>query len=86
MISGNTQSGIVLIGDTDVSCNSIVGNLIGTDKTGNVEKPNLWEGILLDAPSNTVGGVNPGEANTISGNGRNGIKITARKILTIPFP
>ena len=76
VISGNTQNGIVLSGDTGVSCNSVVCNLIGTDYTATVPKSNLVDGIFVNAPDNTIGGVNTGTANTIAGNGRYGINVS----------
>jgi hypothetical protein len=74
-ISGNTLNGVLLNGGVNLNANRVLGNLIGIDVTGTA-KPNQQDGVKLSAPSNFIGGVNPGEANTISGNGRNGITIT----------
>jgi parallel beta-helix repeat protein len=76
VISGNFLDGVSFNGGAQLSGNFVLGNLIGTDKTGTVAKGNLDNGIYLSAPSNSIGGVNPGEANTISGNHQNGVKIT----------
>ncbi|MBK6749354.1 MAG: CSLREA domain-containing protein [Acidobacteria bacterium] len=58
-ISGNSIAGIDILGDS----NSILNNLIGTDRTGNEARPNTDFGILITSSNNTISG------NTISGNG-----------------
>src|SRR6056297_2497514 len=55
--------------------NTVQGNYIGTDVTGNVALSNERAGVLLlfGATENQVGGSAPGEGNLISGNGQYGI-------------
>jgi len=75
VISGNGESGVVLSGP-NITGNKIIGNLIGTDVNGAAQKANQLDGIRIDSTSaNTIGGVNSGEANVISGNLGNGIRI-----------
>ncbi len=75
VISGNTGAGVTLSG-SNVSGNEVVGDLIGTDATGEIAKQNGGDGIVIDAaPANTIGGTGTGEANVISGNAGNGIRI-----------
>jgi uncharacterized repeat protein (TIGR01451 family) len=54
----------------DAPGNAILGNLIGTDATGQRAVSNQFAGILLRglAASNQIGGVLPGSGNLISGN------------------
>ena len=67
VISGN-QQGIVITGAT-ASQNLIVGNLIGTDKTGLHARSNAEEGVaILSAQGNTIGGTTPAAQNLISAN------------------
>lgn len=80
IISGNNGNGILLLTQLDApiqtSNTQILGNYIGVDQSGNVAVPNTEQGIKIDASTlNTIGGVNPGEGNTISGNGADGILI-----------
>ena len=79
VISGNLSSGIQIFDDgTATSDNLILGNLIGTDKSGTVAIGNTFEGIVIDggASNNTVGGVSSSDRNIISGNDGDGIQIT----------
>jgi hypothetical protein len=62
----------------DSGNNTIVGNYIGTTADGNTTAGNAGDGIgifsgtsLANASGNTIGGVNPADRNTISGNGQN---------------
>lgn len=59
--------GIWVLG-TSVLPPVIKANYIGTDATGTIALPNLYEGIALGGAA-TVGGSAPGEGNVISGNG-----------------
>jgi CSLREA domain-containing protein len=68
VISGNRAAGVVIAGSS-ASANLVEGNLIGTDLTGSVRVANIGDGVLLEAPSNTLQG------NTISGNQVNGVEI-----------
>src|SRR3989339_866915 len=63
VISGNLQDGIYLYGALS---NSIYGNYIGTDKTGNLNLANLYSGIKTTGNSNIIG-----PNNTIAYNGSN---------------
>lgn len=67
VISGNLSAGVSL-GVT--SSNLILGNYIGTDRTGAFAVPNQYTGISFGpgATSNTVGGTTAGARNVISGN------------------
>jgi CSLREA domain-containing protein len=47
--------------------NTIIGNRIGTDRSGTVALGNS-NGILITGPNNIIGGAQPGEGNLISGN------------------
>jgi gliding motility-associated-like protein len=57
--------------------NSILGNYIGVDITGEKAMPNTGNGILITdgANKNIIGGVAAGAANVISGNGSDGIDL-----------
>ncbi|WP_435015990.1 hypothetical protein TA3x_003548 [Tundrisphaera sp. TA3] len=70
IISGNGGSGIKI----DVSGpNLIVGNYIGTDRTGRNAIGNVLDGIQInDSSSITIGGADPSARNILSGNGTNG--------------
>jgi parallel beta-helix repeat protein len=72
MVSGNGGYGVRL---SNVTSNTVVGNLIGTDIGGNSVMSNAECGISIQLGSsgNTIGGVATGERNIISGNGGNGI-------------
>ncbi|WP_254508470.1 beta strand repeat-containing protein [Anatilimnocola floriformis] len=74
VISGNRDNGINLNGS---SSNFVLGNYIGTDKTGLLDKGNTNNGILVtaSAASNIIGGA---AANVISGNNLNGILINGK--------
>ena len=75
VISGNGDEGVQILGDSATG-NEVLGNYIGTDKTGTSDLGNSGEGvIILDARDNTIGGTAAGAANVISGNNRNGVQI-----------
>ncbi|NQT62025.1 MAG: CSLREA domain-containing protein, partial [Candidatus Marinimicrobia bacterium] len=75
LISGNGLSGIDIM-ENDATGNQVIGNLIGTDLSGSFAIPNGGSGVWIeDASNNTIGGVNPGERNIISGNINNGVSI-----------
>ena len=88
LISGNGGSGLVLtasfentnpvnLGTVYASAsNSLVrGNYIGTNAAGTAAVPNGSVGLVVNAPSVTVGGTTPGARNVISGNGNAGISL-----------
>ncbi len=72
--SGNVvaggDDGIVLT-DSGTSGNAVLGNLIGTDRSGRADLGNTLAGVLLEngAASDAVGGTAPGTGNTIAFNG-----------------
>ena len=72
VISGNGLEGIIVWG-TDG--NTIIGNYIGTDVTGNAPIPNTNDGLHVGsgADNNIFG--QAGAGNVISGNGNDGIEI-----------
>ena len=76
VISGNGLNGI-WITDTGTTGNTVLGNFIGTDKTGAADLGNLNNGILIDsgASNNLIGGTVPSARNVISGNDSNGVAI-----------
>src|SRR5262249_2191158 len=66
---GSGSSGSVTFPATDATGNSIQGNLIGTNATGNGALPNASFGTLIaGSPSNTIGGTTSSVRNIISGN------------------
>ncbi len=64
----STGSGLELAG-AGTSGNVVVGNLIGTDKSGAIAIGNVSDGIRIDsgASANTIGGTAPASANVIAG-------------------
>lgn len=73
-ISANGDDGIDIRG-TDSTGNVIIGNGIGTNRKRNQDFGNMDDGISLNAVKTVIGGI--GQGNTISGNGDDGIDITA---------
>ncbi len=74
IISGNSESGIAILGPFAKST-SIKGNYIGTNINGNDSIPN-GNGILLSGASSTaIGGSTAGDRNIISGNRLAGISM-----------
>ena len=75
VISGNIFSGIVLAG-AGASGNQVLGNYIGLDASGVLDRGNTQEGIEIDlANNNIIGGTIAGARNVISGNDSDGIEI-----------
>jgi parallel beta-helix repeat protein len=79
LISGNTSVGIgITVYEGDIGNNIVRGSRIGTDATGTVAIPNL-RGIVLAGDSSsantTIGAVLPSNANVISGNTDEGIRV-----------
>ncbi|MFH2143056.1 MAG: hypothetical protein ABIJ97_11570, partial [Bacteroidota bacterium] len=74
IISGNTSSGIDFYNSNN---NTVIGNYIGTNVTGNDFISNGVNGITLHGGSsnNIIGGTTVAERNIISGNSMNGIVI-----------
>src|SRR5437764_4663681 len=76
-ISANGFSGVVMY-QAATTGNVLQGNFIGTDVTGAHGLGNGADGVTIqDAPGNTIGGAAAGSRNLISGNGANGIFVTA---------
>src|SRR6185437_1558251 len=71
VISGNHGIGVNLEGFW-VTNNTVQGNLIGTDSTGDFAIANDRDGIAVTGSNNLIGGSTAGARNVISGNGRSG--------------
>jgi hypothetical protein len=71
VVSGNHFDGVDLDG-FHLSNNTVQGNFIGTDATGNFAIPNDGSGLVVTGSSNLIGGSSAGARNVISGNGRAG--------------
>lgn len=79
LIHLNGGNGIVLSNaGSDISPNTILGNLIGTDAVGTSVEVNGGAGILINSGSsyNVIGGASSTSANIISGNANGGIIIS----------
>jgi parallel beta-helix repeat protein len=79
VISGNTGDGVYILSGS--SNNTVQGNYVGTDSTGEVSLGNLEIGVAIDSSTNnlvggSVGGTALGAGNVISGNGSIGVKLT----------
>ncbi len=77
LISGNAVNGLVVATDSRSGAtgrgNKIIGNLIGTDKTGTAALGNGEDGIFVSAGvNNIIGGAETGAGNVISANGQFG--------------
>jgi CSLREA domain-containing protein/uncharacterized repeat protein (TIGR01451 family) len=75
VISGNTGKGVsVLI--SDATGNQVLGNFIGTDISGALDRGNSSDGIdLFNAVNTIIGGASPGSRNVISGNDAFGVRM-----------
>ena len=71
VVSGNKFEGVELDG-FHLSNNTVQGNFIGTDATGNFAIPNDFYGLIVTGSNNLIGGSSAGARNVISGNGRTG--------------
>ncbi|MBI3653664.1 MAG: VCBS repeat-containing protein [Acidobacteria bacterium] len=79
IISGNGQSGILILNDNTITTNLVQGNYIGTDAAGTAALGNS-EGIsILNAPTTTIGGTVAGAGNLIAGNTGKGVFIAQDK-------
>lgn len=75
VVSGNSGGGIRLGG---TGGNTIQGNYIGTNPAGTAAIANGGNGIrAFEVQSGTIGGVNAGEGNLISGNASSAIELNA---------
>ena len=76
VISGNGLAGISL-NLTNAMSNTIWGNYIGTDATGQMALGNKNAGVVVSASiANQIGGPSVGAGNVISGNAQDGIFLT----------
>ena len=75
IISGNGIGGVGIGSGTTL--NLVIGNYIGTDITGTLDRGNVSHGVqILNAGTNTIGGTSAGAGNLISGNNGYGVQIT----------
>lgn len=79
VISGNGNNGILVYSATGIS---IQGNYIGVTADGECPLGNKGNGVQLGMPAagasgNTVGGLQEGQGNVISANGKHGVFITS---------
>lgn len=75
--------GITLVGP-DATDNTIQGNWIGVDGSGNAGPGNIRAGVFVDGASNNlIGGSAPGAGNLISGNLRYGVGVSGGSANTI---
>ena len=72
LASGNGQNGINIFQAVGAV---VQGNLVGTDATGTFAIGNGTDGIVVGANGTIVGGINPGEANTVAYNLGSGIEV-----------
>jgi len=77
IITGNFGYGIIIFDNLVHTChdNHIIGNYIGTDKTGTV-KVGAQDGLFVGGPTNFIGSTNTDEGNVISGSSTDGIAIS----------
>jgi FG-GAP-like repeat len=76
IVSGNHVYG-VLFETASATGNRVQGNFIGTTPAGSSAVPNLFAGVGIFSPGNTIGGIEPGARNVISGNIDYGILISS---------
>jgi CSLREA domain-containing protein len=74
LISGNRASGVRVFGGSATN-NVIQGNYVGTDSTGQKFVPNS-RGLQSRSTGTLIGGPAPEAANTVAGNGIDGIALT----------
>jgi hypothetical protein len=74
VISGNISSGISTLNGT-VGGNFITGNFVGLNAAGTVTLGNGGNGVFIVSPNNTIGGLEQGSRNIISGNALPGLGI-----------
>lgn len=56
--------------------NTVVGNYVGTDETGTLDRGNGTSGIGVATPNNIIGGTSAADRNLVSGNQGSGIAVT----------
>ena len=75
VISGNGLHGVNLLSGGD--SNTLLGNFIGTDKTGTLDLGNTGDGVRIQSVlQTTIGGGGTNAGNVISGNGGDGVFIS----------
>jgi hypothetical protein len=75
VISGNHGDGVDISG-AQATGNQVMGNLIGTDKTGKKALGNNAYGVyVLDGSNNEIGGTAAGARNVISANAYDGVRL-----------
>lgn len=75
------NSAAIVIASTSSGGNTIQGNFIGTDITGNIDLGNA-SGIVVFSSNNLIGGTSPLDRNVVSGN-TGGIYIGSGKLLNV---
>ena len=82
VISSNRGNGIAINGNfnaIDNKLTTVAGNFIGTNAAGVAALGNKLTGIsVINAGSNTIGGINPSQRNLISGNTTDGVLISGK--------
>jgi hypothetical protein len=73
VISGNTADGVLLSG----SSNQVQSSYIGTNSNGTAAVANGQSGVEVKGSSNTIGGTTKAVRNTISGNSKDGVLVSA---------
>src|SRR5262249_20351328 len=79
--SRNTGGGVRATGPAPNSIGEVKvrGNLVGTNAAGTAKRPNTTTGVTLTngASTSVIGGTTAADRNVVSGNGTNGIVVTA---------
>jgi hypothetical protein len=77
VISGNDRRGVYIYG-SDTMSNTVSGNIIGLAANGTTNRGNGYSGVFIsgNAQNNTIGGNTADERNVISGNDRDGVRIS----------
>lgn len=77
IVSGNNQDGVNIQG-SGAQHNVVIGNYIGLKQDGVTALSNTADGVDIaeGAANNRIGGLNPGQRNVISGNGRDGVELS----------
>jgi len=75
VFSGGNETGVYILNGTG---NTVQGNHIGVNATGNAALNNRNNGItLFTSTANTIGGASPGAGNLVSGNTGSGINLNS---------
>ena len=84
VLSGNLETGVAIVG-TGVTHNVVRGNYVGTSSAGTGAIGNQGGGIRIAGAvlDNTIGGLEAGARNVVSGNGGDGIQIADRASRTL---